>query len=871
MFHLLKAQLHAAALDPNADPNNPVVAVTLDCANAFNSLTRTHLVDVLDQGCDHYVQLSQDAAHSKPVGWDIMYGHLRAHYGVSGILKYYSRGEVHTIQSESGVQQGDPLGSLLFALGIHPLLLAVGRLHPHIFISAYADNCILTGPLNLVQAAVEDFNINFLRAGLSLNPADSAVYSPSWLHLPTPALLDHHAVEQDPEGHLQVLMSHATAFPLKLDGIKVLGCPIGSEEFCDRLLQTVINKVDTDLAHLRQFAPIHQRLKLAIYCCNTRITYLLRAVTTAIAVPRMREYDNMFDNFMAHTLAFETAYTQAPHAQAYLSALCQCRLGIKQGGMGLTSAAMIAPAALHVALREFRTWYHDYVEKWTSEAVHNMAWLRPATAPLVDSAAYFPHFRTEFDSTVATLLQDWSIAASEDDEWPQHHITQQMKEKSRDTLLASLPASDAYRLAQVSQSSCPSRSISSDIRPAPSHDSDCLRQCPMGHFSLTCPFELSNAAIHTSTALLLGYPVPHARYLQTRRGNPPIDPWADMLLNDSYHAAATRHASHDAITNIIANLASSHGVSTTARLRLVPLATPDTMERGDLVAASCGILSASPSLPSSCPVPSKLILDFVLGHTYTSTHGIKTDTLATMEETKCRHYSQKYHEQGFAFAPLVANSFGQLGPEFLRFLWALADHAARNYIPVPLPVLPVLSEVGPPEDKDSPQVVRFKRLRGQIFVQARLQLLTAVYEAVTHRVFGRTFPLQADAQYWATLSQLSTVWSSNSVPLSQDSTMSSSASVPAHQAAPGRPFPSYAGVVAALPMPLSSVFAPPLLPSDFSSERAGHLLAVGALDPPSSSDRSRVDGVSASPPLSLVPLPLRASPPHSSPAFALSS
>ncbi len=125
------------------------------------------------------------------------------------------------------------------------------------------------------------------------------------------------------------------------------------------------------------------------------------------------------------------------------------------------------------------------------------------------------------------------------------------------------------------------------------------------------------------------------------------------------------------------------------------------MERGDLVAASCGILSASSRPPSSCPVSTKLILDFVLVHTYTSTHGIKMDTLATMEETKCRHYSQKYHEQGFAFAPLVANSFAQLGPEFLRFLWALADQAACHYIPVPLPVLPALSEVGPPEDSDS--------------------------------------------------------------------------------------------------------------------------------------------------------------------------
>ncbi len=35
----------------------------------------------------------------------------------------------------------------------------------------------------------------------------------------------------------------------------------------------------------------------------------------------------------------------------------------------------------------------------------------------------------------------------------------------------------------------------------------------------------------------------------------------------------------------------------------------------------------------------------------------------------------------------------QLGPEFLLFLWALADHAAGNKHPVPLPDLPVFSEL----------------------------------------------------------------------------------------------------------------------------------------------------------------------------------
>ena len=146
-----------------------------------------------------------------------------------------------------------------------------------------------------------------------------------------------------------------------------------------------------------------------------------------------------------------------------------------------------------------------------------------------------------------------------------------MKEQLRAKLLATLPAADAYRLEQVSLSPIPSRATTSDVSLALSHDCDFLRQCPLGHFSLTCPFELSSAAIHMSTAILLSYPAPHARYLQSCSGAPPNDPWADMLLNDALHASTTSHAMHDAKTNIIATMATSHGASSSASLRLVPL------------------------------------------------------------------------------------------------------------------------------------------------------------------------------------------------------------------------------------------------------------------------------------------------------------
>ena len=51
------------------------------------------------------------------------------------------------------MQQGDPLGSTLFALAIHPVLLEIGRTFPHVLITAYADNVVLSGPVSEVKKA----------------------------------------------------------------------------------------------------------------------------------------------------------------------------------------------------------------------------------------------------------------------------------------------------------------------------------------------------------------------------------------------------------------------------------------------------------------------------------------------------------------------------------------------------------------------------------------------------------------------------------------------------------------------------------------------------------------------------------------------
>ncbi len=94
-----------------------------------------------------------------------------------------------------------------------------------------------------------------------------------------------------------------------------------------------------------------------------------------------------------------------------------------------------------------------------------------------------------------------------------------------------------------------------------------------------------------------------------------------------------------------------------------------------------------------------------------------------------------------------------MGPELLHFLWALADHAGRSRDPVPQPIIPVLGApaalaaaranqtlIAQPGSNVFVQSYSF-------FVQARLTVLTAVYEGVSERVYGSTHALRTYPSY----------------------------------------------------------------------------------------------------------------------------
>jgi hypothetical protein len=138
----------------------------------------------------------------------------------------------------------------------------------------------------------------------------------------------------------------------------------------------------------------------------------------------------------------------------------------------------------------------------------------------------------------------------------------------------------------------------------------------------------------------------------------------------------------------------------------------------------------------------QLVMDVQLGHVFaTNTHALKSQSLRSME------YTDLYCVRGFAFAPLVANFWGVLGPDVLWFLWAVADpsHAARNAISFPLDRY---SSLSPPSSSEhaapsEAQLLAFRILRGC------LNLDFAFSRPLMKLLLGRTHALATLPSTWS--------------------------------------------------------------------------------------------------------------------------
>ena len=150
----------------------------------------------------------------------------------------------------------------------------------------------------------------------------------------------------------------------------------------------------------------------------------------------------------------------------------------------------------------------------------------------------------------------------------------------------------------------------------------------------------------------------------------------------------------------------------------------------------------------------RVVLDVTLVHAFDSKGFFKKNNLTTAANTKDRHYRDGYLRQGLASAPAACNTLGQLEPEFLRFLFNCADHAARRVTDY----VPATHHNPNSQRQDDDKYWQFVALRGRTFNRYRMMMLLATAEATTQRLHGRSFALACDSRYKAWMDHHKEPW-----------------------------------------------------------------------------------------------------------------
>ena len=140
-------------------------------------------------------------------------------------------------------------------------------------------------------------------------------------------------------------------------------------------------------------------------------------------------------------------------------------------------------------------------------------------------------------------------------------------------------------------------------------------------------------------------------------------------------------------------------------------------------------------------------------HQFTKTnHACKRKCIQVMETEKLLKYLAGYRDKGYTFARMVANPW-TVCTDLIRSLWTVADHTAPYQVSIPDSRLRFLPQqlngshsASQTAAADS-QISAFKALRGCLNVEYRQRVLTAVYEAITERLYGHTYALSS-AKLW---------------------------------------------------------------------------------------------------------------------------
>ena len=203
---------------------------------------------------------------------------VRQFYGnPSRYLWEDDEGVVHEIDQGEGGEQGDPLMPLLFSLGQHAALRAVQRqLLPGELVFAYLDDIyVITTPdrvlavYNLLQAEL------WRHARIRVHDGKTQVWNKFGMRPRGCDTIDRAARATNPEF---TTVWRGSALPTDCQGIKVLGCPLGHDDFVHAHLERTHQAHRTLLQRIPRVPDVQSAWALLLHCASARANYSLRVV-----------------------------------------------------------------------------------------------------------------------------------------------------------------------------------------------------------------------------------------------------------------------------------------------------------------------------------------------------------------------------------------------------------------------------------------------------------------------------------------------------------------------------------------------------------------------------------------------------------------
>ena len=294
-----EAAVHATRRFTDFLPPGSVVA-KLDFTNAFNSLHR----DAMLAAVTNFIPE--------------IYEFCFLSYGASSTLKFSE----HSIFSQEGAQQGDPLGPLLFSLTIHPLLQSLSSA----LVIGYLDDITLGGSENTVAADVALVQAQGEAIGLKLNITKCEYISDNVT--PSSTIF---------QNFIQLAPSNAM----------LLGAPLSSGRAMDTSLEKRCEELALAISRLKTLSAHDALTLLRSSFSAPKVMHILRSSSCA-GHAGLSNFDALLRSGLS--LITNTNFSDMQWLQASLP--------VKDGGLGvrrvtsLASSAFLASAASTLGLQE---------------------------------------------------------------------------------------------------------------------------------------------------------------------------------------------------------------------------------------------------------------------------------------------------------------------------------------------------------------------------------------------------------------------------------------------------------------------------------------------------------------------------------------